>query len=128
MVNIWGFGHAAGLGGSRAPGVWMLGVGERILEQAAPGVLHADLAACDAYRDGAAAAAAVKAPTLLICGERDQMTPLKNGRALAQSIPGAALATLPGAGHMLMAERPYEVQEAIAAHLRAAQPSKTDLR
>jgi pimeloyl-ACP methyl ester carboxylesterase len=118
MVNIWGYGYAAGLGGSRAPGVWMLGAGERILEQAAPGVLHADLAACNAYREGPAAAAAVKAPALLICGERDQMTPLKNGRALAQSISGAALVTLPGAGHMLMAERPYEVQDAIAAHVK----------
>ncbi len=43
-----------------------------------PGVLHNDLAACNAYRDGLAAAARVGAPTLLICGERDQMTPLKS--------------------------------------------------
>jgi len=120
MVNLWGHGYAAGLGGSRSPGVWMVGAGERILEQARPGVLHADLAACNAYRDGPAAAAAVRAPALLICGERDQMTPLKNGRALAQSMPGAALITLAGAGHMLMAERPYEVQDAIAEHAKRA--------
>jgi pimeloyl-ACP methyl ester carboxylesterase len=117
MVNLWGFGFAAGLGGNRAPGVWMLGAGERMLERAQPGILHNDLAACNEYRDGTAVASQVVAPTLLICGERDLMTPLKGGRALAAIIPGAALVTLGGAGHMLMAERPYEVVEAIANHL-----------
>ena len=118
MVNLWGFGYAAGLGGSRAPGVWMVGAGERTLERAKPGVLYADLAACNSYQNGAAAAAATTAPALLICGEKDQMTPLKNGRALAQSIPGATLVALEGAGHMLMSERPYDVQDAIARHLK----------
>lgn len=118
MVNLWGHGFDAGLGGSRAPGVWMAGAGERILERAAPGVLHADLAACNAYRDGLADAAKVQASSLLICGEKDQMSPLKSGRALAAAIAGAKLVSLTGAGHMLMAERPYEVLDAIAAHLR----------
>jgi pimeloyl-ACP methyl ester carboxylesterase len=123
MVNIWGHGHTAGLGGSCAPGVWMVGTAERILEKAAPGVLHIDLKACNAYRDGLAAAAQVAAPALLICGERDQMTPLKGGRALAASIPGATIVALQGAGHMLLAERPYEVQGAIAKHL-AVNPTR----
>jgi pimeloyl-ACP methyl ester carboxylesterase len=117
MVNLWGYGYAAGLGGSNAPGVWMVGAGERVLEKAKPGVLHNDLAACSAYRDGIAAAARVAAPTLLICGERDQMTPLKSGRVLAASISEATLVVLAGAGHMLLAERPYEVQGALAKHL-----------
>ncbi len=116
MVNLWGHGYTAGLGGSRAPGVWMVGAAERILEKAAPGVLHNDLQACNAYREGLAAAAHVAAPTLLICGERDQMTPLKAGRALAAGIAGAAVVALKGAGHMLLAERPYEVQDAVARH------------
>ena len=128
MVNLWGHGYAAGIGGSRAPGVWMVGTAERILERAAPGVLYNDLNACNAYRGGLAAAARVAAPALLICGERDQMTPLKGGRALAASIPGATLVALPGAGHMLLAERPHEVQGAIAGHLAehlAANPAKS---
>lgn len=117
MVNLWGYGYAAGLGGSPAPGMWLCGIGERVLEKAQPGVLHNDLAACGAYLNGAAAAARVAAPTLLICGERDQMTPLRNGRQLAQAIPQSTLVTVPGAGHMLLAERPYEVQGALAQHL-----------
>jgi pimeloyl-ACP methyl ester carboxylesterase len=116
MVTLWGYGHAAGLGGSQAPGVWMIGAGQSVLEKAGPGVLHSDLSACNAYR-GLAAAARVTAPVLLICGELDQMTPLKSGRALAAALPRAALKVLTGAGHMLMAERPHEVQSAIAQHL-----------
>jgi pimeloyl-ACP methyl ester carboxylesterase len=117
MVNLWGYGYGAGLGGSRVPGVWMVGAGERVLENAQPGVLHADLAACNAYRLGLGAAERVAAPTLLICGERDQMTPLKSGRMLGAAIAGATIVTLTGAGHMLMAERPYDIQAALAKHL-----------
>ena len=117
MVNLWGYGYGAGLGGSRVPGVWMVGAGERVLECAHPGVLHADLTACSAYRHGLSAAERVAAPTLLICGERDQMTPLKSGRALGAVIAGATIVTLTGAGHMLMAERPYDIQAALAKHL-----------
>jgi len=116
MVNLWGYGYAAGLGGSRAPGIWMVGAGERILEKAKPGILHTDLKACDAYGNAAAAAAGVKAPSLMVCGARDQMTPLKSGRALAALLTGVKLVVLEGAGHMLMAERPYEVQDALAQH------------
>lgn len=117
MVNLWGHGFAATLGGSRAPGVWMVGAGERLLEQAKPGVLHTDLAACNAYREGLAAAAKVTAPALVISGERDQMTPLKSARALAATLSGAKLLALAGAGHMLMAERPYDIVDALAGHL-----------
>ena len=128
-VNLWGYGPAAGLGGSAAPGLWMVGAGERILERSAPGVLHADLAACHAYQGGFAAAARLAAPArtsapaqgvvpvLVIGGERDQMTPLKGARALAAAIPGAELVVVPGAGHMLMAERPHAIEAALRKHL-----------
>lgn len=119
MVNLWGYGYSAGMGGSPAPGVWMIGTGERILQRAGPGVLYADLAACNGYRDGLAAAGRVSAPTLLVSGERDQMTPLKSARQLAAAIPAARLLILAGAGHMLLAERPDELLDALAEHLGA---------
>lgn len=119
MVSLWGLGAPAALGGNIAPGQWMLGGTERLLEKAAPGVLHADLAACNAYQSGAAAATKVKCPTTLILGQRDAMTPLKAGRALAEIIPGARSVVLPGAGHMLMTERPDDVLDALAGWFRA---------
>jgi pimeloyl-ACP methyl ester carboxylesterase len=109
MVSIWGFGFAATLGGSQAPGLWMLGGGQRVLERDAPGVLYNDLAACNDYKDVPTSAARVTAPTTLILGERDMMTPVKSGRQLAAAIPGATAVVVPGAGHMLTAERPDDV-------------------
>lgn len=120
MVNLWGYGYSAGMGGSPAPGVWMVGAGERILQRAGPGVLYADLAACNGYRGGLERAAAVNVPTLLVSGERDQMTPLKRARQLAAAIPAARLLVLAGAGHMLLAERPNELLDALAEHLSTA--------
>lgn len=109
MVSIWGLGFPAEIGGSLAPGVWMHGGAQRTLEKAAPGVLHADLAACNAYRNAVAAARGASIPVTLILGERDMMTSAKNGRALAAAFPNARTVVLKGAGHMLMAERPDEV-------------------
>jgi pimeloyl-ACP methyl ester carboxylesterase len=113
MMTVWGYGFSAGIGGSLAPGLWMRGSGERLLERARPGVLHADLCACNDYRDGLESAAKVKAPATLILGEGDMMTPAKAGRELAAALPNARVVTLKGAGHMLMAERPDEVLDAL---------------
>jgi pimeloyl-ACP methyl ester carboxylesterase len=41
----------------------------------------------------------IAAPTLVIHGSADPMFPLEHGRALAQTIPGAKLLPLDGAGH-----------------------------
>jgi pimeloyl-ACP methyl ester carboxylesterase len=115
MVDIWGHGFRAGLGGSLAPGLWMLGGGMRLLERARPGVLSTDLAACNAYGGGLAAAARVLVPAVLVLGERDLMTPVRAGRELAAALPDARVVVLKGAGHMLMSERPDEVLAALKA-------------
>ena len=117
MVTLWGHGQRAGLGGSLAPGMWMVDSAARILEQAAPGVLYNDLEACHAYKCGNDAAKAIRQPTILVLGERDQMTPAKAGRALGAVIAGARTVILPQAGHMLLAERPDEVLEALTSVL-----------
>jgi len=113
MVSIWGLGYQAGLGGSLAPGLWMHGGAQRVLEASRPGVLFADLAACNAYQNALAAAAQVKVPTSLILGERDMMTPAKAGKTLAAAIPHARTIVMPGAGHMMMAERPDQLLAAL---------------
>jgi pimeloyl-ACP methyl ester carboxylesterase len=114
MMTIWGFGYRAGLGGSLSPGNWMMGKGIRVLEASKPGVLHTDLAASNAY-DAKEAAAKVKVPTTIVLAERDLMTPAKNGKALAALISGAQVVVLPGAGHMLVAEKPDDVLKALVA-------------
>jgi pimeloyl-ACP methyl ester carboxylesterase len=113
MVSIWGLGFQAELGGSLAPGLWMHGGAQRVLEQCRQGVLYRDLAACNAYDGALAAASRITVPATLILGERDMMTPAKAGRALAAALPNSRIVMLRGAGHMMMAERPDELLAAL---------------
>jgi pimeloyl-ACP methyl ester carboxylesterase len=113
MISIWGEGYRATLGGSDVPGLWMLGGSERLLESALPGVIFADLSACNSYRDALTSAAKISVPSRVIQGSRDLMTPLKSGKALADAIPGCRLTVIRDAGHMLMSERPDEVLKAL---------------
>lgn len=114
MLSRWGHGFGAALGNCKAPGMWMTGAAERVLEAAAPGLLHTDLLACNAFASGQEAAAAVTCPTVIVQGNRDVMTPLRAATALAAAIKGARLTVLDGAAHMLLAERPDDVLKAIA--------------
>ena len=113
MVSIWGLGYQAALGGSLAPGLWMHSGAQRVLENCRPGVLFNDLSACNAYQNALAAAAKITVPATLILGERDMMTPARAGKALADALPKARTVVLPGAGHMMMVERPDELLAAL---------------
>jgi pimeloyl-ACP methyl ester carboxylesterase len=113
MIAIWGEGYRATLGGSQAPGLWMLGGAERLLERALPGAIFADLSACNAYQDALSSAAKIDIPSIVIQGSRDLMTPAKGGKAVAAAIANCRLALIEGAGHMLMSERPDDVLAAL---------------
>ncbi len=57
------------------------------------------------------------APTLLIWGDADPISPVAVGRRLAQLLPNGELHVLPGAGHSLAHDRPDEVARLIEHHL-----------
>lgn len=61
---------------------------------------------------------AIKAPTLVVHGEDDLIVPASAGREMARAIPGARFSGLPGAGHLLLAERPKELYALVAAHFQ----------
>lgn len=63
------------------------------------------------------AGGSIAAPTTVIVGTRDTLTPPSHSRAMASVIPGANLVVLPGRGHMLPLEAPDDVVEAIRSHL-----------
>lgn len=119
LVNIWSHGPRAQIGGNTVPGLWMFGANRRQMERAAPGVLHGDLAACNAYLGGAEAAARVRCPALVVRGSRDQMTPPAAARGVADMLGQAQIATIEGAGHALMAEQPDQVLDALRGFLAA---------
>src|ERR1700710_2361900 len=113
MMSIWGLGFKAELGGSLAPGLWMHGGAQSVLQQCRPGVLFNDLSACNAYQNALAAAAQITVPTTFILGERDMMTPAKAGKTLAAALPNSRTVVLRGAGHMMMVEQPDELLAAL---------------
>jgi pimeloyl-ACP methyl ester carboxylesterase len=84
-----------------------------VLQHCRPGVLFRDLSACNSYENALAAAAGIKVPTTLVLGERDMMTPARAGKTLAAAIANARTIVVPGAGHMIMAERPDELLAAL---------------
>lgn len=113
MINTWSHSPRGTMGGNTVPGMWMLGASKRLMERQKPGVLHNDLAACNAYAHGLEAAAALTCPALVLAGSRDMMTSPKVAAKLAATIPGAKLVTLDGVGHALMAENPDGVLDAL---------------
>ena len=56
---------------------------------------------------------AITAPTLVVHGEIDRLVPADNGRMLADAIPGAELAIVPDANHILMTDQPEQVQKVL---------------
>lgn len=79
-------------------------------------VLYGDFVACDAF-DVMEDVKGIRAPTLLICGSADRMTPLNRSEYLQEQIEGAELHIIEGAGHMVMIERPDEVAGLLADFL-----------
>ena len=83
-----------------------------------------------AYRIGAAAvwladqrdrAAAIRVPTLVLCGADDKVTPPALSTALARLIPGAQNETIERAGHIANLERPDEVNLLVGAVIRGGE-------
>jgi pimeloyl-ACP methyl ester carboxylesterase len=66
----------------------------------------------------------IRCPTLVITGSDDKIVPADNSRILAERIPHAELAVLPGAGHGYLVEKAAEsntiVLEFLRHHRRAA--------
>jgi len=75
-----------------------------------------------AYRIGAEAvwladqsdrAAAIRVPTLMICGELDPVTPPSLSEELVKLIPNSRLQVIPGASHLANLDKPAEFNRAI---------------
>ena len=80
-------------------------------------VIYGDYVACNAF-DVIERLGDIRAPTLVIGGTADRMTPPKYASFLAERIPHARLALIEGAGHMVMLEREAEAAHAVEQFLR----------
>ncbi len=117
LMNDWAHGSAAHTGGCKIPGRWIIGGDTRLIERAKPDVLYRCLEISRAYADGPSAASKVRCPVLLVAGDRDRMTSVKDARALADRLEDAELAVLADCGHIMMIERPDELLAELKARL-----------
>ncbi len=90
----------------------MVQLGRVQMAQVNPQITANDYAACNAF-DVMDRVGQIAAPTLVLGGTADQMTPPKYAAFLAEKIRGARLAIIEGAGHMVMLEQP----ELVARHV-----------
>ena len=102
MMLQWGFGNQAQMGISAVPGMQPIAIGRQIM---ASNPLAVDLQACANYEQGEQVAASLKIPTQLVLAGQDRMTPLKAGKALADTM-NARVIIIENYGHMLPIEAP----------------------
>ena len=59
----------------------------------------------------------VRVPTLIIAGDKDQLTPVTAAERMRDRIPGAELVVFPGHSHLVLVEKPGEVHAVIERFL-----------
>jgi len=88
----------------------------RRMEETRQSVLYGDLQACNQF-DVMDRLGAIHQNTLVICGEDDQMTPVRYAQYLSSFMPNARLNVIPNAGHMVMLEQPLLVANSLQSFL-----------
>ena len=104
MLLMWGFGDQAHLGISAVPGMQPIAIGRQIMSS---NPLAQDLQACASYTSGAEVASNLDLPAHLILAGQDRLTPLKAGKALAETM-NATFTVIEDYGHMLPIEAPKQ--------------------
>jgi pimeloyl-ACP methyl ester carboxylesterase len=100
---------------------------ERGLHPVRPRVFSAQFAAMWQPDDSFQRLATVTAPTLVLHGTEDVVTPYENARILAHQIPSAELRAFEGCGHLFFHERPAETARVVTEHVRAASSDAAQL-
>ncbi len=90
---------------------------KRRLAENGPAAALNDMKACDRF-DIMDQIAQINVPTLALCGDQDVMTPPKYSQYLADHMPDAKVVIIKGGTHMVFAEKPQEVNQAIEYFLQ----------
>lgn len=61
----------------------------------------------------------IKAPTLLIWGENDTATPLRDAKTMERLIPNAGLVSFPGCGHYSFLDNPFQFAAVLRSFLNS---------
>mgnify|MGYP001072361188 CR=1 FL=1 len=96
---------------------WLKEESLRELQQIRPEVVLGDFEACNKF-DTMNDIQRIKIPGLIVCGSEDMLTPVKYSEYLSRNILGSRLVVIQGAGHMVMIEKPDQVNTAIEEFLK----------
>lgn len=123
MMLDWGFGSAGHLHQGPIPGNSMIASGQRVMRGNVPGELATDLRACNAYKNGKVAAAAIDCPVQVILAGEDRMAPRKAGMELVEHLNDPQLHIIEGSGHMIPQESPDECRNLLREFIFSNNPS-----
>ncbi len=93
---------------------------ERLIEATPIDVVAEFYPAFAEHEKGDALAVLEGLPALVLGGEEDLLTPKAHSAEIAERLPGARLVLVPGAGHMVLLERPDVTDAALAGLVTAA--------
>jgi len=79
-------------------------------------VTYTDFKICDNF-DTMTKTESIDTPCLIICGDKDQLTPVKYSQYFHQKIKDSKLTIIEHAGHMVMLEKPNEFNLALTNFL-----------
>lgn len=94
----------------------LISLAQKRMKETRPSVLYGDLIACNKF-DLMKSISDIISPTLVICGQEDEMTPPRYSQYLYEKIAGTHLELIPKAGHMVMLEKPQQVVNAMTPFL-----------
>ncbi len=103
------------------PGPYREEISELVLDMAdalGPDVFVRQSRALQRRRDQQGTLSKCRVPTLVLCGEHDELCPVKRHQIMAEMIPGAELRVLPTAGHLPTLEAPAETTQALRDWMR----------
>ena len=123
QINVFSHSSLAPPPSSLGPGTWLYGGSRALMRRVLASnrdanVFHIGFKACDDYKNGETAIAAVQCPVLFLLGAADQMTPPKAAKVLSAKSP-ASKTVVVQAGHALMSEAPDDVLFALRDFLTA---------
>jgi pimeloyl-ACP methyl ester carboxylesterase len=84
----------------------------RLMEQTPASTILKDFEACHRF-NRLEEIRQIRRPALILVGDQDVMTPPDYSRYLSEQISSSSLTIIPGAGHMVMLDKPRETNQAV---------------
>jgi len=97
---------------------------ERMIHDTTIATLVEFLHALEVHDESAALPVLARIPTMIACGDRDVLTPVRHSEEMAAALPDCELVIVPGAGHLVELEQPDVINDALVRLVERATPSK----